>query len=255
VIGAGSPRPRWASIATIALAALGITLLVVTGRTAGASIMAFATWVEGLGAWGPAAFIAGYIVACVAFVPGAVLTLAAGVLFGLTRGVLYVFIASTLGSAAAFLVSRYLARAEIERRLAGNARFAAIDQAIAREGLKIVLLLRLSPVFPFNLLNYGLGLTQVRFVDYVIASIGTLPGTVLYVYYGTAIGSLARLAAGARPPGGTAGAVFLGLGLVATVAVTLLVTRIARRALQRATAVGSGSDTGSGRGAGSRGEV
>jgi uncharacterized membrane protein YdjX (TVP38/TMEM64 family) len=246
VIGAGSPRPRWVSIATIALLALGIALLVVTGRTAGASIMAFAAWVEGLGAWGPAAFIAGYIVACVAFVPGAVLTLAAGVLFGLARGVLYVFVAATLGSAAAFLVSRHLARAAVERRLAGNARFAAIDQAIALHGTKIVFLLRLSPVFPFNLHNNGLGLTRVRFVDYVIGSIGTLPGTVLYVYYGTAIGSLAQLAAGARPSGGTAGTVFLGLGLVATIAVTLLVTRIARRALQRATNASAGSGAGSG---------
>ena len=96
-------------------------------------------------------------------------------------------------------------------------------------------LLRLSPVFPFNLLNYGLGLTRVRFVDYVLASIGMLPGTVLYVYYGTAIGSVARLAAGERPEGGTAGNVILGLGLVATIGVTIFVTRIARRALQRAT--------------------
>lgn len=244
--GHGSLRPRWVSIATIAALALGTTLLVVAGRSAGASLPGFAAWVEGLGAWGPAAFIAGYVVACVAFVPGAVLTLAAGVLFGLARGVLYVFIAATLGSAAAFLVSRYVARAAIERRLAGDARFSAIDGAIARQGVRIVILLRLSPVFPFNLLNYALGLTRIRFVDYLVASIGMLPGTVLYVYYGTAIGSLAQLAAGKRPEGGTAGAALLGLGLVATIAVTLLVTRLARQALQRAT--GGATDAGAGKG-------
>lgn len=242
--GPGSPaaaRPRWAALAKVALLVFCIALLVVAGRTAGVSLMQFAAWVEGLGAWGPVVFIAGYIVACVAFVPGAVLTLAAGVLFGLARGVLYVFIAATLGSAAAFLVSRYLARAAVERQLAGNARFAVIDRAIAGQGLKIVLLLRLSPVFPFNLLNYGLGLTRVRFVDYLIASIGMLPGTVLYVYYGTAIGSIAQLAAGARPSGGTAGTLLMALGLVVTIAVTLLVTRIARGALQRATDTGTGT--------------
>jgi len=233
-------RPRWARFAKVALLLLCLALLVVAGRAAGASVVAFAAWVERLGAWGPVVFIAGYIVACVAFVPGTVLTLAAGVLFGLVKGVLYVIIAATLGSSAAFLVSRYLAREAIARRLAGNARFAVIDQAIAGQGLKIVLLLRLSPLFPFNLLNYGLGLTRVRFVDYLVASIGMVPGTVLYVYYGTAIGGIAQLAAGVRPPGGTAGAVILGLGLVATIAVTLLVTRIARRALQRATGGGEG---------------
>jgi len=228
-------RRRAVPILKIVLGLLAVILLALAGRSAGAYLADFARWVEGLGAWGPIVFIAGYVAACVAFVPGAILTLAAGVLFGLARGVAYVFIAAVLGSAAAFLVSRYLARAAIERRLGGNPRFAAIDQAIAREGLKIVFLLRLSPVFPFNLLNYGLGLTKVRFRDYVLASVGMIPGTVLYVYYGTALGSLAQLAAGARPEGGAGGTAILILGLLATVAVTYFVTRIARQALARST--------------------
>ena len=231
----GASQRRALPWAKIALGIGAVVLLVFVGRSAGAYLATFAEWVERLGPWGPIVFIAGYVAACVAFVPGALLTLAAGVLFGLTRGVLYVFVAAVLGSAAAFLVSRYLARAAIERRLLGNPRFAAIDQAIAGEGLKIVFLLRLSPVFPFNLLNYGLGLTKVRFRDYLLASAGMIPGTVLYVYYGTALGSLARLASGAKPEGGAAGTAILVVGLLATIAVTVFVTRIARRALARST--------------------
>jgi uncharacterized membrane protein YdjX (TVP38/TMEM64 family) len=226
---------QWYRAGRVALAAAAIAALVVLGRAAGGRLPEFVAWVEGLGAWGPVVFIAGYVAATVALAPGAVLTLAAGAIFGLARGVIYVFIAATLGSSAAFLVSRYAARSAIERRLAGNERFAAIDRAIGAHGRRIVFLLRLSPVFPFNLLNYALGLTRVRFVDYLAASIGMLPGTVLYVYYGTVIGSVARLAGGARPRGGTAGLLLLGLGLVATIVVTAIVTRIARRALQEAT--------------------
>lgn len=139
-----------------------------------------------------------------------------------------------LGSAAAFLVARYLARSAVERRLAGDPRFAAVDRAIGREGRKIVLLLRLSPVIPFNLLNYGLGLTQVRFADYLIGSLGILPGTVLYVYYGKVAGDVAALAGGAGQKG-VAYYALLALGLVATVAATAVVTRSAQRSLQEVT--------------------
>jgi uncharacterized membrane protein YdjX (TVP38/TMEM64 family) len=226
---------RRGTILKIAAAVAVLALLLLGGRALAGFLGSFAAWVQGLGAWGPIVFIAGYVAACVAFVPGAILTLAAGAIFGLGRGVLYVFIGAVLGSSAAFLVARHLARRAIEKRVAGNPKFAAIDQAIAREGLKIVLLLRLSPVFPFNLLNYGLGLTRVSFRDYVIGSIGMLPGTVLYVYYGAALGSLAQIASGARPQGGAAGAALLVVGLLATIAVTVVITRAARRALQRAT--------------------
>jgi uncharacterized membrane protein YdjX (TVP38/TMEM64 family) len=174
-------------------------------------------------------------VAAVAFVPGSLLTLAAGAVFGLVKGVLYVFIAAVLGSAAAFLVSRHLARTLIEQRLAGNARFAAIDRAVSAQGRKIVFLLRLSPVFPFNLLNYALGLTNVHFIDYLIASVGMLPGTLLYVYYGKLAGDVAALAGGAAVRKDTTYYAVLVLGLAATVLVTALVTRIARRALQSVT--------------------
>ena len=98
----------------------------------------------------------------------------------------------------AFLVARYIARGAIEQRLEGDRRFAAIDRAVGREGRKIVFLLRLSPVFPFNLLNYALGLTNVRFVDYFIACLGMIPGTLLYIYYGKLAGDVAPARRGRR---------------------------------------------------------
>jgi len=230
-----SPAPESSSLLRVAVGALVVVLLLGVGRVAGGWIPTFTEWVADLGVWGPVVFIGAYALGAVAFVPGSLLTLAAGAIFGLPAGVAIVLVAATLGSAAAFLVARYVARAAIEKRLAGNEKFAAIDRAIGTQGRKIVFLLRLSPLFPFNLLNYGLGLTQVRFVDFVIASIGMLPGTILYVYYGKLAGDVATLAAGAAPPRGTEYYVVLALGLLATLAVTTLVTRTARRALQEAT--------------------
>jgi len=170
----------------------------------------------------------------VAFVPGSLLTLAAGAIFGLVKGTLYVLVGATLGSSAAFLVARYGARNLVERRLAGNAHFQAIDRAIGTDGRRIAFLLRLSPIVPFNVLNYALGLTTIRFVDFVLASIGMLPGTLLYVYYGKLAGDVAALAGGVTAPRGAGYYVLLVLGLVATVVVTTIVTRIAKRALAAA---------------------
>lgn len=215
-----------------------VLALFVVGRQAGDALPKFAAWVETLGVWGPIVFMIGYAVAAVAFVPGSILTLAAGAIFGLGKGIVYVFIAAVMGSSAAFLVARYLARSAIEQRLAGSARFAAIDRAVGEQGRRIVFLLRLSPVFPFNLLNYGLGLTRVRFLDYCIASVGMLPGTFLYVYYGKLAGDVATLAGGTAVERGTGYYAVLVLGLVATIVVTTIVTRTARRALKEATGGG-----------------
>src|SRR5438477_945650 len=191
---------RWGRVLAVVAAAIA---LVAIGRFVGAYLPAFTRWVDGLGVWGPVVFIVGYALAAIAFVPGSILTLAAGAIFGVARGVLYVFVAAVLGACGAFLVARHLARGVVERRLAGNARFAAIDRAVGREGRKIVFLLRLSPVFPFNVLNYALGLTRVRFADYLTASVGMLPGTVLYVYSGKVIGDVTALAGGAAVEKGT----------------------------------------------------
>lgn len=222
--------------------ALGVALLAILlslGRVAGGAVPAFAEWVEGLGPLGPMAFILGYALAVVAFIPGSLLTLAAGAIFGVAEGTLYVIVAATLGATLAFLIARHGARAAIERRIEGDGRFAAIDRAVGAEGLKIVFLLRLSPVFPFNLLNYSLGLTQVRLIDYFVASLGMLPGTVLYVYTGKVAGDVAAIAGGQSGEKGVGDWLVLVLGLVATAIVTVYVTRIARRALAAATGDGN----------------
>ncbi|HSN86486.1 MAG TPA: TVP38/TMEM64 family protein [Thermoanaerobaculia bacterium] len=218
----------YAVVGVLALAALFLG-----GRYAGGYIPQFAEWVESLGVWGPVVFILGYAVAAVAFVPGSLLTLAAGAVFGLVKGTIYTLIGATLGASAAFLVARYGARKAIERRIAGNPRFTAVDRAVGREGFKIVALLRLSPIFPFNLLNYSLGLTKVSFLSYVAASIAMLPGTLLYVYYGKAAGSLAALAGGAKTEKGPGSWILLGVGLLATILVTTYVTRLAGKALRQ----------------------
>lgn len=218
--------------------AIGLVVLVglaVLARSLGGRIPEFVAWVNGLGAFGPAVFMLCYAVGVVAFVPGSALTLAAGALFGIGRGLVFAWTAATLGATLAFLVSRYVARGAVEERIAKNERFAAIDRAVGQEGRKIVFLLRLSPVFPFTFLNYALGLTRVRFVDFVVASIGMIPGTLLFVYYGNLLGLAAQVAGGAAPQRGLADYLVLGLGLVATLAVTIFVTRLARRALAQAT--------------------
>lgn len=189
-------------------------------------------WIDSLGALGAIAFIALYIIATVAFFPGSILTLGAGVIFGAVWGSLYVFIGATLGATAAFLVGRYLARGWVAGKIADNKKFAAIDQAVGKEGLKIVLLTRLSPIFPFNLLNYAFGITGVSLKDYFIGSLGMIPGTIMYVYIGSLAGNLAMIGTEAQPTNPTLQWAIRILGLFATVAVTVYVTQIARKALE-----------------------
>src|ERR1043166_3885080 len=186
-------------------------------------------WIGKLGPWGPLIFVGLYVVATVLFVPGSVLTLGAGAVFGVALGFVWVSLSATLGATAAFLVGRYLARDAIARRIEKHETFATIDRAVADEGWKIVLLTRLSPVFPFTLLNYAFGLTRVKLSHYVLASwLGMIPGTVMYVY----LGSLVNVGAGHRQR--TTGEwVLYGVGLLATVTVTVFVTRVARKALAK----------------------
>lgn len=190
--------------------------------------------IQDLGALGALLFILLYVVATVAFLPGSIVTLGAGVVFGVVFGSIYVFIGAVLGSTLAFLIGRYLARDWVAKKIAGNPKFAAIDDAVGREGLKIVLLTRLSPIFPFNLLNYAYGITNVSLKDYVIGSVGMIPGTIMYVYIGSLAGSLASIGTGAAtsdPQAATVQRIIQVIGFVATVAVTLYVTRLARQAL------------------------
>jgi uncharacterized membrane protein YdjX (TVP38/TMEM64 family) len=227
------PSSRKGLVLKLLIIVVAVAALITLGRQLGSYVPQFAEWVDGLGFWGPTVFVLGYAAATLAFVPGSLLTMAAGAIFGLAKGTLLTFLGATLGATFSFLVARYLARSAIERRLADRPRFRAIDKAVARQGLKIVFLVRLSPIFPYNLLNYGLGLTRVKLLDYVLACCGMIPGTFLYVYYGKALGSLAAVAGGAAPEKGAGDWALLGVGLLATVVVTAFVARIAQRALNQ----------------------
>jgi uncharacterized membrane protein YdjX (TVP38/TMEM64 family) len=196
-----------------------------------ATLASFLEWAQGIGPWGAVLFAAAYVPAAVLLVPGSLLTLGAGFVFGVVKGTLIVSLGSTAGAAAAFIVGRSVARDWVDSRLAGRPRIAAIARAVETEGFKIVLLTRLSPVLPFNLLNYAFGLTSVPFQKYIVASwIGMLPGTIMYVYLGSAANSLAALLSGDQPQS-SGQQILFALGLTATVALVIVVTRTARRAL------------------------
>jgi uncharacterized membrane protein YdjX (TVP38/TMEM64 family) len=195
----------------------------------------FNDWVAKMGTVGIFIFIGVYAVATVLLAPGAILTVGAGFAFGLWKGFLAAFGGATIGAALAFLVARFIARDKIEAIAQRNDKFRKIDNAIGRQGAKLIFLLRLSPVIPFNLSNYLYGLTGVKFWPYVLASwLGMMPGTFLYVYIGTAGKAAVSAAAGGE-------AVkqdwqywtFITIGLTATIIVTIWVTKIARDALKR----------------------
>lgn len=190
--------------------------------------VALESWIGGLGMWGPVVLAAIYVVATVLFVPGTILTLAAGAIFGLTIGTATVSVGSTLGASAAFLIARYGAREKVAKMAQHNRHFAAIDRAIEEGGWKIVALLRLSPAIPFNVQNYLYGLTPVAFWPYAIASwLAMLPGTFLYIYIGHVTGAAIT---GDRERTAFEWGMLI-VGLLATVVVTVYVTRLAKRKL------------------------
>lgn len=194
-----------------------------------------------LGPWAPFWFILAYIVACLVFFPGIVLTLGGGILFGLIKGTLYVSIGATLGAACAFLISRYAARDWVQRKFARFPQFQAIDDAVAKDGWKVVGLIRLSPVFPYIPLNFAFGLTRIPFLHFFCVTwISILPMCAMFVYLGSLIGDIAALGSGPIAPGKTKWVVS-GIGIATTIVVTFFVTRIARRALsERALATPDG---------------
>jgi uncharacterized membrane protein YdjX (TVP38/TMEM64 family) len=216
---------RWVVSAVILMGLIGLLWMFPVRD----SLQSLLESIRELGLWGPVVFVAVYLLATVLLIPGSALTLGAGAVFGLGWGLLWVTLGANLGAQAAFLVGRYLARDWVVARVAGRPSFNAIDRAVGDEGWKIVGLTRLSPVFPFTFLNYAFGLTRVPFGPYALATfLGMIPGTVLYVY----LGALANL--GIRSEGRSpAQWALLIVGLVATLAVTIVVTRIARRALKQ----------------------
>ena len=197
-------------------------------------LRSFNDWVGQMGVAGVFIFILVYAAATVLLAPGSVLTIGAGFAFGLLKGFLAVSAGATLGASLSFLVARFIARDKIEAVAQRNEKFRKIDNAIGKQGAKLIFLLRLSPVIPFNLSNYFYGLTGVRFWRYVLASwIGMMPGTFLYVYIGTAGKAAVSAAAGGEAmKHGLQYWTFLGVGLAATIAVTIWITKIARDALK-----------------------
>jgi uncharacterized membrane protein YdjX (TVP38/TMEM64 family) len=204
------------------------------------SLLPVATWLEALRGWivglgfrGIAVFALIYILGAVVLAPEAVLTILAGFAFGFW-GLPIVVVAATIGAAAAFLIARYLARDRVRAAIERRPNFAAIDKAVAEDGWKIVGLLRLSPLVPFNLQNYLFGATGVPFLHFVAATFfGIIPGTALYIYFGV-LGSAAGKASSVKW-------IFFAAGLVATVAVAVL---IARKARQRLRETGLGEQAG-----------
>jgi len=214
--------------------ALGVVLIALSTATAFLPVKewvkAFSDWVQTLGALGILLFIGVYALATVLFLPGWIFTVAAGLIYGVIGGTAVALAGAIIGSTLAFLCGRYLVRKRVEAATKGNKKFAAIDKAIGDQGWKIVGLLRLSPLIPFNLSNYFYGVTSVGFVPYVVASaVGMIPGTLLYAYLGGA-GK-----AGLDGGGGQSSLkyVFLGVGLLATIVVTIIVSRAAKKALAK----------------------
>lgn len=215
---------RW--VAGVVVLAIALWLL---GRYSATYAVPFARWVRSLGAWGPVVFIVAYALSELVLIPASLFTLTAGALFGFLAGGTYAFIGAMLGALAAFLSGRYAVRPLVRRRVARDARFRRIDAVAARGGAVLVALLRLSPVLPYAVLNYALGITAVRLRDYVLGTLAILPATLVYTYYGTVVATLTGLTR--APHRGPAIYVLGAVGIVATVAAGVMIGRIARTRL------------------------
>ena len=179
-------------------------------------------WIGGFGIAAPLVFIAIYVVATVAFLPGTPLSLLAGLVFGPVFGTLWAVIGATIGATLAFLVGRYAARGLVERWTAKDERIRRLDEGVERQGWRMLLITRLVPVFPFNLQNYAYGLTRIGLGTYVLlTAVCIIPGAAVYTLAG---GSLAT--AGQDP---TRTFVYLGVAAVLFVAVSLIPGWIRKR--------------------------
>ncbi len=181
---------------------------------------------------GAAAFVPLYALWVTLLLPGVWASMLAGALYGTLLGSALVFVGASLGAIAAFLLGRHWLRDWARRRLASVPQLLAIEQAVSREGLKLVLLTRLSPAFPFSLLNLAYGLSEVSLRDYVIGLIAILPGTVLFCSLGALAGDVARFGEVLSGEADLGTWALRIIGLVATVASVWLVGRAAQRALK-----------------------
>ncbi|WP_293126338.1 TVP38/TMEM64 family protein [Okeania sp. SIO1I7] len=192
-------------------------------------------WIDTLGIWSPVAFIIIYNLATLLLIPGLVLTMGGGVIFGVLWGAIYVFFASTLGATIAFIIGRYISRDWVYQQLHQHPKFQVVDLAVVKEGFKIVFLTRLCPLFPFNLLNYAFGVMQVSLKDYILGSLGMIPGTIMYVYIGSIAGDITLIGTSQQPTNSTVELtkwIINIVGLIATVAITIYLTRLAKKALE-----------------------
>jgi uncharacterized membrane protein YdjX (TVP38/TMEM64 family) len=186
-----------------------------------------------LGPWGPILFALLYVAAAVTMAPAFVLSVAAGALFGVWEGSLLVFVSATLGATASYGVARALAGTRVVAWIMRDRRVSVVRRAVAHEGVWVQFLLRLSPIVPYVLLNYALGLSRVRVRDFLVACFGMIPTIVMYAYYGRVVGDVAKIAAGIAPPRGREYYILLVVGLIATVVATMAITRAARRAIEQ----------------------
>jgi uncharacterized membrane protein YdjX (TVP38/TMEM64 family) len=214
-----------------AATAIAVTLWLFGARVAPFFLRVIAN-IDALGPFAPLAFVGVYAVAVVSLIPASLLTIMGGAIFGLARGVALSLIGAVAGSTIAFLLGRHVFRRVLERQLERMPRVAAIDRAVSAQGRRLVFFLRLSPVVPFNVLNYALGLTTITITDFLVASVGMLPGAVLYSYAGKVTGEALAAAGEAQVPHDASYYVLLALGLGATLVATRVVTRAARRALR-----------------------
>jgi uncharacterized membrane protein YdjX (TVP38/TMEM64 family) len=207
-----------------------VGLLVVGARLLplGQWMQQFTDWVKGHGTLGILVFAGAYAVGTIFFFPASLFTLAGPVAFGFWQGLLISWVSASLGAAAPFFIARYFARGLVEQQIARNEKLQIFDTAIAREGWKIILLLRLTPIFPFPVTNYFAGLTKIRFWPYFWASsLGIIPGLTFYTY----LGYIGKIAFGEKRQRTPQEYVFLGIGLIATMVVLVFVTRLAKRSL------------------------
>ncbi len=209
--------------------AIPIVFGLLVGRMLSPWLPQLADWVNTLGAWAPIAFVGAYVAVVLLMLPAFLLTMAGGAVFGTFKGGLLVMIGALLGGTAAFLIGRYVARAQVAKRVARNHTLAAIDRVVGEDGLRLVFLLRLSPAVPFVLTNYALGVTRVKLRDFVLGTFGLAPIVFTYAAYGSATG------AGPNPDGSSPiSGTLLVAGIVVTVVLGLLLARIAQRALNEA---------------------
>lgn len=182
---AGTPRSRTVLRILLFLTALAVFLLVARWIKQTGLLDQALAWIQSLGPWAPIVFVLLYVITVVVCMPAAILTAGGGFIFGMLWGSIYVLAAATIAAIVNFLISRHVARDWVSRRLAANPRFQALDRAVAREGWKIVVLVRLAPVFPFSITSYAFGLSRIPLWEFFLANFAMIPGTLMYVYFGS----------------------------------------------------------------------